>query len=67
VIPFGLTNAPATFIDLKKRVFNPYLGKLIILFIGYMLVYSMTPEGHAYHSRKVLEVFRKHELYVKFK
>ena len=34
VTPFGLTNALAAFMDLMNRVFNPYLDKFVIAFIG---------------------------------
>ena len=40
VMSFGLTNAPATFMDLINRVFKPYLDLFVIVFIDYILVYS---------------------------
>ncbi|GKF71826.1 putative reverse transcriptase domain-containing protein, partial [Tanacetum coccineum] len=33
VIPFGLTNTPAIFMDLMNRVCRPYLDKFVIMFI----------------------------------
>ncbi|GKB73312.1 putative reverse transcriptase domain-containing protein [Tanacetum coccineum] len=33
VMSFGLTNAPAVFMDLMNRVCNPYLDKFVIVFI----------------------------------
>ena len=48
-MPFGFTNALATFIDLMNRVFDPYLDKFVIIFIDDILVYSGGPEEHAEH------------------
>ena len=62
VILFGLTSAPSPFMDLMDRVFKPYLDKFIIIFIDDIFIYSRILEERAYHLRKVLEVFRKHEL-----
>ena len=33
VLPFGLTNAPAAFMDLMNQVFKPYLDRFVIIFI----------------------------------
>ena len=40
VMSFGLTNAPAAFMDLMNRVFRPYLDRFVIVFIDDILVYS---------------------------
>ena len=39
VMSFGLTNAPAAFMDLMNRVFRPYLDRFVIVFIDDILVY----------------------------
>ena len=40
VMPYGLTNAPAAFMDLMHRVFRPYLDSFVVIFIDDILVYS---------------------------
>ncbi|KAL4387578.1 hypothetical protein GQ457_09G019830 [Hibiscus cannabinus] len=39
VVPFGLTNAPATFMDLMNRVFHEYLDQFVVVFIVACLIY----------------------------
>ena len=33
VMPFGWTNAPAAFMDLMHRVFQPYLDQFVVVFV----------------------------------
>ena len=40
VMSFGLTNAPAAFMDLMNRVFKDYLDRFMIVFIDDILIYS---------------------------
>ena len=63
---FGLTNAPATFIELMNEVFRPYLDSFVIVFIDDILVYSKTEEDHVRHLRIVLQRLREEKLYAKF-
>lgn len=65
VLSFGLTNAPATFMDLMNRVFKSYLDQFIIIFIDVILVYSKTNEEHERQLRIALQVLRDHKLYAK--
>ena len=67
VLPFGLTNAPAYFMDLMNRVFHPFLDKFVVVFIDDILVYSKSKEEHAEHLRIVLSTLAAHKLYAKFK
>ena len=34
----GLTNAPASFIDLMHRVFQPYLDQCVVVFVDEILI-----------------------------
>ena len=66
VMPFGLRNAPATFMDFMHRVFKAYLNQFIVVFIDDILVYSKTREEHDQHLRIILQILREHQLFVKF-
>lgn len=57
--PFGLTNAPAAFMDLMNKVFRPYLDRFVIVFIDDILVYSRSQEEHAEHLRTILQTLRQ--------
>ena len=63
VMPFGLINASATFMDLMNRVFRPYVDQFVVVFIDDILVYSKDQEDHDTHLRVVLETLRKEQLY----
>ncbi|KAD3336800.1 hypothetical protein E3N88_32319 [Mikania micrantha] len=65
VMSFGLTNAPAAFMDLMNRVCRPMLDRSVIVFIDDILIYSKNEGDHACHVREVLEILRKEKLYAK--
>lgn len=65
VLPFGLTNAPATFMRLMNEVFQPLLDQCVVVYLDDILIFSKTPEEHEQHLRQVLQLLRKHKLYGK--
>jgi hypothetical protein len=66
VMSFGLTNAPAYFMNLMNKVFMEYLDQFVVVFIDDILVYSQSEEAHENHLRLVLQKLRDNQLYVKF-
>ncbi|KAL4039223.1 hypothetical protein IC575_002872 [Cucumis melo] len=66
VMSFGLTNAPAVFMDLMNRVFREFLDTFVIVFIDDILIYYKTEAEHEEHLRIVLETLRDNKLYAKF-
>nr|GFC60334.1 hypothetical protein [Tanacetum cinerariifolium] len=66
VMPSGLTNVPAVFMDLMNRVCKPYLDKFVIVFIDDILIYSKDEKEHEEHLKVILELLKKEELYAKF-
>ncbi|KAC9475838.1 hypothetical protein E3N88_45765 [Mikania micrantha] len=65
VLPFGLTNVPAVFMDLMNRVYKPYLDKFVVGFIDDILIYSKNAKDHEEHLRKMLELIMSEKLYAK--
>ena len=65
VIPFGLTNAPATFNRLMSNIFREHLDEYVLVFFDDILVYSKNPEEHEQHVRRVLELLCQHQLFAK--
>ena len=63
---FGLTNAPAYFMNLMNKIFMDELDKFVIVFIDDIFIYSKSVQEHEQHLRVVLEKLRVHRLYAKF-
>ena len=65
VLPFGLTNAPASFQRLMNEIFKPYLDKFVVIFLDDICVYSKTEEEHLRHIQLVLEKLDEYNLKMK--
>jgi len=66
VMPFGVTNSPALFMDYTNIIFYPFLDKFVLVFIDDILTYSRAKDEHQEHLRLVLEILREKQLQAKF-
>ena len=65
VIPFGLTNAPASFQSWMNSVFKPLLRKCVMVFFDDVLVYSKNLFEHWNHLREVFKLMQSNQMYAK--
>ncbi|CAL9018893.1 unnamed protein product, partial [Prunus brigantina] len=62
VMPFGLCNAPTTFMRLMNEVLRPFIDDFVIVYLDDILIFSVTWEDHLHHIAQVLEVLRTNQL-----
>ena len=65
VMPFRLTNAPATFQSVINSALHEYLGIFATAYLDDVLVYSRgSLEEHVEHVKKVLRKLKEYKLYL---
>ena len=63
VIPFGLTNTPATFQQLINQILHHKLDYTVIAYLNDILIYTKeTKEKHNRETRKVLQLLKEHNI-----
>jgi hypothetical protein len=68
VLPFGLTNAPATFQRMMNKVFHDFIQEgFVIVYLDDVLIFSKSEEEHHEHLRRVFARLRDEQLFVKLK
>ena len=67
VMPFGLSNAPATFQSAMHSLFHDLLDKFVIVYLDDILIYSPTIQLHHQHLDIVLSRLASNQWYCKLK
>ncbi|CAF0886678.1 unnamed protein product [Brachionus calyciflorus] len=58
-MPFGLTNAPATFQRMVDKALTGLIGKICLVYLDDIIVYSRTVEQHIEHLKLIFDRLRQ--------